>query len=46
MQWLTHKANPSTASMVLPPFLTVILFVWAVPNAIQHIAFLFKAYIF
>jgi len=27
MQWLTHKANASTASMVLPPFLTVILFV-------------------
>jgi hypothetical protein len=27
MQWRTHEANTSTASMVLPPFLTVILFV-------------------
>ncbi|WP_157853888.1 hypothetical protein [Thermoflavifilum aggregans] len=37
MQWLTHNANPSTASMVLPPFLTVILFV-AMLFTLWHIA--------
>jgi hypothetical protein len=37
MQWLTHEAKPSTASMVLPPFLTVILFVAMLPR-FWHIA--------
>ncbi len=39
VQWLPHKANASTSSMVLPPFLTVILFVWC-GQRIQHIAIL------
>jgi len=41
MQWLTHKANPSTASMVLPPFLTVILFVAMLPTLLAHCLFRF-----
>jgi len=41
MQWLTHKANPSTASMVLPPFLAVILFVAMLPTLLAHCLFRF-----
>ena len=41
MQWLTHKASPSTASMVLPPFLTVILFVAMHSTLLAHCLFRF-----
>jgi hypothetical protein len=41
MLWLTHNANPSTASMVLPPFLTVILFVAMLPTLLAHCLFRF-----
>ena len=41
MQWLTHKANPSTASMLLPPFLTVILFVAMLTTFLTHCLFRF-----
>jgi hypothetical protein len=43
MQWLTRNANPSTASMVLPPFLTVILFVAMHPTLLAHCLFRFAA---
>ena len=43
MQWLTHNANPFTASMVLPPFLTVILFVAMLPMLLAHCLFRFAA---